>query len=54
MDYYFVLRTSYENENQNENLVALFEQFGMMRFAKGVMWIILNVFEDGASINLQP
>lgn len=30
MDYYFVLRTSYEN--QNENLVALIEEFGMMKF----------------------
>lgn len=45
MDYYFVLRTSYVNENQNENLVALFEQFGMMRFAKGIMWIMREVFK---------
>lgn len=54
MDYYFVLRASYENDNtstssaqaKNENLVALFEQFGMMRFAKGVMWIMAHVFAN--------
>lgn len=42
MDYYFVLRTSYEN--QNENLVALIEEFGMMKFARGVMWLLHEVF----------
>lgn len=50
MDYYFVLCTSYENTStnsaqaHNENVVELFEQFGMMRFAKGVMWIMQQVF----------
>ena len=43
MDYYFVLRTSYENDN--ENIVELFKQFGMMRFAKGIMWIMGEVFK---------
>lgn len=42
MDYYFVLCTSYENDN--ENIMELYEQFGMMRFAKGVMWIMQHVF----------
>ena len=44
MDYYFVLRTSYEN--QNENFVALIKQSGMTRFTKGVMWIMAHVFAN--------
>lgn len=50
MDYYFVLCTAYENTStnsaqaHNENIVELYEQFGMMRFAKGVMWIMQHVF----------
>ena len=44
MDYYFVLRTSYDNHNDDENIVALFEEFGMKKFASGVMWIMKGVF----------
>lgn len=54
MDWYFVLKsrnnTSTDsaqdtNFNSNVNLVALFEQFGMKKFAEGVLWLIWHVFE---------
>lgn len=45
MDYYFVLRArNNTNPNANINLVALFKQFGMSKFASGVMWIMKDVF----------
>lgn len=46
MDYYFVLHASYDNSksDSNANLVALLKEFGMSRFASGVMWIMKEVF----------
>lgn len=47
LDYYFVL-LSLERElpkiNRKISANALFEEFGMMRFARGVMWIMKSVF----------
>lgn len=52
MDWYFVLKSrNNANDDDNDNFLSLLKQFGIMRFAKAVMWIILNVFENGASIN---
>lgn len=54
MDWYFVLKSRYNtstgsaqatNPNANVNLVALFEQFGMKKFAEGVLWLIWHVFD---------
>lgn len=45
MDYYFLLRTSYDNDTHRyDNLLRLLKQFGMERFAKGMMWIMQFVF----------
>ena len=44
MDYYFVLRASNSNADSYSNLVALLKEFGMTRFASGVMWIMKEVF----------
>ena len=44
MDYCFVLRASNSNANSNANLMALLKEFGMTRFASGVMWIMKQVF----------
>lgn len=48
MDYYFVLKSlSNSHTCQDEmksNTFALFEKFGMLRFVKGVMWIMKEVF----------
>ena len=39
-------RPTYENQNENENFVRLLKIFGMMRFAKGIMWIMAHVFAN--------
>lgn len=52
MDYYFVLRASYENENQNtstgsaqaENLLKTMDSLGLMRFAGAMMYVLQEVF----------
>ena len=46
MDYYFVLRTSYDNVNHNDNLLSTLKSLGMIRFAKGIMWVIKTVFDN--------
>ena len=43
MDYYFVLRAVSGQDGKSKGLQAI-EAFGMARFAKGVMWIMQNVF----------
>lgn len=43
MDYFFVLRSVKKHDNKAKSLQAI-EAFGMARFAKGVMWIMQNVF----------
>lgn len=47
MDYYFVLRDvqtkNFDDFNVSEFHVLL-RQFGMMRFAKGVMWVVAHIF----------
>lgn len=57
MDYYFVLRNAqtkgFKGPKVSEFQILL-KQFGLMRFAKAVSWIILNVFEDVNSINHKP
>lgn len=45
MDWYFVLKSrNNDNVDDDDNLLSLIEQFGMKRFAKGVMWIMKSVF----------
>lgn len=47
MDYYFVLKTLDSSPLKKEsfnNTKALIRKFGMMRFAKGVMWLLQEVF----------
>ena len=45
MDWYFVLKSrNNDNANHNDNFISLIKQFGMMRFTKGVMWIMKTVF----------
>lgn len=44
MDYYFVLRSSYDNNNHRDNVMSTLDTLGMMRFAKGIMWIMKEVF----------
>lgn len=42
IDYYFVLKKA--NGDYHDETVAILEEFGMIRFAKGVMWIMKTVF----------
>ena len=54
MDYYFVLRevqTKGFNVSEVSEFQVLLKQFGMMRFAKGIMWIMAHVF---ANVNTSP
>lgn len=50
LDYYFVLRTSYDNANDDDNLyykeesMQWIETFGMKKFAEATMWFMKNVF----------
>lgn len=48
LDYYFVLRTSYGNENQNENYkqesMQRISALGMKRFAEATMWVMKKFF----------
>ena len=48
LDYFFVLQ-EYEKSGKcrvkSEELVDLLRQFGMLRFARGVMWVLQHVFE---------
>ena len=45
MDYYFVLKAvGKEGKDCKESVVALFEKFGMQKFASGIMWIMKEVF----------
>ena len=43
MDYYFVLK-SHSDSTDNLEILNVLHEFGMMRFAKGVMWIMQEVF----------
>lgn len=53
LDYYFVLKTA-SGEYRSKALLAI-EKFGMDRFAKGIMWIVLNVFGiDEQSLLCEP
>ena len=42
MDYYFVLRRS--NSTDAAGITETLKEFGMMRFARGVMWVMQEVF----------
>lgn len=44
LDYYFVLRNS-EIDFNKKNACVLFEQLGMLRFARGVMWVERRCFD---------
>lgn len=48
LDYFFVLQEYEKSEEcrvKSEELVDLLRQFGMLRFAQGVMWVLMHVFE---------
>ena len=48
MDYFFVLQEYGKSEEcrvQSEELVDLLRQFGMLKFAKAMMWVLMYVFE---------
>ncbi len=42
IDYYFVLKTSsnVNISNQTDNLILTLQNFGMMKFARGLMWVM--------------
>lgn len=44
MDYYFVLRAQNELRKYNEQLIITLKEFGMKRFARGIMWVMQTVF----------
>lgn len=44
MDYYFVLRMADKANVNNGEVLETIQQFGMARFASGVMWIMQRVF----------
>lgn len=55
MDYYFVLRTSYGNDNDNENVLRIVRDLGLNRFASALMWVIAHVFaNDNDNENFYP
>lgn len=43
MDYYFVLK-SHTDCTDNKDILHVLKEFGMIRFARGVMWIMQEVF----------
>ena len=48
MDYFFVLQEYEKSEEirvKSEELVDLLRQFGMLKFAKAMMWVLMHVFE---------
>lgn len=44
MDYYFVLRTSYENQNENQKLLKVFSSLGLTKFVSAMMYVLQVVF----------
>lgn len=46
MDWYFVLRTQINDRRLmiNDDLLRLLKDFGMMRFARGLVWVVAHVF----------
>ena len=48
MDYFFVLQEYKKSEEcrvKSEELVDLLRQFGMLKFTKAMMWVLMHVFE---------
>ena len=48
MDYFFVLQEYEKSEEcrvKSEELVDLLRQFGMLKFTKAMMWVLMHVFE---------
>lgn len=60
MDYYFVLNKFCLDlqtgalDRKSSEFREMLREFGMMRFARGVMWIMENVFEGNCSISSHP
>ena len=54
MDYYFVLRTQISDKRlvMDDDVLRLFNDLGMMRFARGVMWIMKEVFKSEENLLL--
>ena len=44
MDYYFILKQDALDEFEKDELMRLFGKFGMKKFVRAVMWIMLVVF----------
>lgn len=50
MDYYFVLRAysySIKNNDSKTEIIKTIDSFGMTRFARGIMWVLVEIFEGG-------
>ena len=47
LDYYFVLKNAHFDDVQKAHLCKLLKSFGMMKFAKAVMWILQSAFGLG-------
>lgn len=44
LDYYFVLKSVHFDNEKKEHICQLLKSFGMMKFAKAVMWILQSIF----------
>lgn len=44
MDYYFSLKVISLSDEDKQNLLTAVKEFGMKRFARGLMWILADVF----------
>lgn len=44
MDYYFVLRSSYANDDANANVLRIISGLGLNRFGSALMWVLGEVF----------
>lgn len=51
MDYYFVLKNSYTEENGR--VMKVVESLGMKRFARAVMWVVAHVFTNTSTSSAQ-
>lgn len=50
MDYYFALRAISLTTDDRRKLLAAVKDFGMERFACGLMWVLADVFLSGNGI----
>ena len=53
MDYYFVLRALHD-EKQKDDYIQLFDYFGMLQFAKGIMWVQIKILGLNEEMAIVP